>query len=382
MIELKNTPEHVELVKAMGSRNAQVASEASEAFAAGIWPVIQSVLMQSGTASLIYTDYAFDADIAPTIPLDFLHGEGQNTVVTWSASMGGGLPTSEMYSSDEARVSYYDIESAVSFRKKYARASNLNVLSNSVERMINEILIKQELQAWAVIMQATAQASSPFNGPGGAATPHTKAAGAAGLFLIDDFSKLITLSRRINASYAGGTPVNPYSKGITDMFVSPEIKAQIRGFAYNPMNTRIGPTPAGATVANFTATNGIALPESIRESIYNSAGASEIFGISITDLNELGVGAKYNNLFSIWATGNIAPGNTTFNPAVHEVLVGVDLNKRAFARAVEKNGDNDGTVNVRVDDQFPSRSDLQGFWAHVREGRICLDSRAVMGLIV
>ena len=47
MIELKKTPEHIELVKAMGSRNKQVSAEAAEAFAAGIWPVIQQVLMQS-----------------------------------------------------------------------------------------------------------------------------------------------------------------------------------------------------------------------------------------------------------------------------------------------------------------------------------------------
>ena len=154
MIQLKKTPEHIELVKAMGSRNKTVSMEAAEAFAAGIWPVIQQVIQQAGTASLIYNDYEFDEDTAPTLPLDFLHGEGVNTVPTWSAGINGGLPTSEMFTSDELRLSYYDIDSAVSFRKQYARKSNLNVLSNSVERMINEILIKQELQSWAVICRA------------------------------------------------------------------------------------------------------------------------------------------------------------------------------------------------------------------------------------
>src|SRR5260221_583241 len=130
MIELKKTPEHIELVKAMGSRNKLVSAEAAEAFAAGIWPVIQQVLMQAGTASLIYNDYEFDEDTAPIIPLDFLYGEGVNVIPTWSAGINGGLPTSEVYSSDELRVSYYDIDSAVSFRKQFARKSNLNILSN------------------------------------------------------------------------------------------------------------------------------------------------------------------------------------------------------------------------------------------------------------
>lgn len=379
MIELKNTPEHIELVKAMGSKNGQIASQASEAFAAGVWPVIQKVLMQVGTAPLIYTDYSFDEDTAPSIPLDFLHGEGANVVQTWSAGIAGGLPTSEVYSSDEARVSIYEIESAVSFRKKFARKSNLNILGNSVERMINEILVKQELQAWATIMIGLAQASTPVNGT---ATAHTKAASTTGLFLLDDLSKLITLSRRINASYANGTPVSPYSKGITDIFVSPEVKAQIRAFAYNPMNTKLGPTAAGATVANYTNTTAVPLPDAVREEIYRSAGTSSLFDISITDLNELGIGGKYNALFSLYATGNINPAGSTFNAATNEVLVGIDLTRNAYARGVITDGDTGGTVTVNVDDQFPLRSDKQGFYAKVQEGRVLLDARSTLGLIL
>ena len=300
-MQLQNTKEHIELVQALGSRKGDVSMQAAEAMAAGIWPVIQQVLMQSGTASLIYTDYSFEEDTAPTIPLDFLHGEGANVVQTWSAGIGGGLPTSEVYTSDEARVSYYEVESAVSFRKKFARKSNLNIISNSIERMINEILVKQELQAWAVICQGLAQAGTVVNGT---LTGHTKPASTAGVFLLDDLSKLITLSRRINASYANGTPVNPYSKGITDIFISPEVKQQIRAFAYNPMNTTIGKA-AGTSGSGYAAT-AVALPDAVREEIYKSAGTSELFGINITDLNELGVSGKYNTLFGAYATGNIA----------------------------------------------------------------------------
>lgn len=377
MIELKNTPEHIELVKAMGSRNAQVSAEAAEAFASGIWPVIQMVLQQAGTASLIYTDYAFDEDTAPIIPLDFLHGEGANVVQTWSAGIAGGLPTSEVYSSDEARLSYYEIESAVSFRKKFARKSLLNILSNSVERMTNEILVRQELQSWAVIMQGLAQASTPVNGT---ATAHTKAAGATGVFLLDDLSKLITLSRRINHSYAEGTPVVPYSKGITDLFVSPEVKAQIRAFAYNPLNAK-GAGGAALGSSDYRS-NGVALPDAVREEIYRSAGSSELFGINITDLNELGIGGKYNTLFSLFATGNITPSNGTFSATANEVLVGIDLTRKAYARAVESNSDTGGTVTVNVDDQWPLRADKLGFWAKVQEGRMLLDARSTLGLVI
>ena len=43
-LKFKNTPEQVELIKAMGSKRPEVSREASEAFAAFIGPVIQQVL--------------------------------------------------------------------------------------------------------------------------------------------------------------------------------------------------------------------------------------------------------------------------------------------------------------------------------------------------
>jgi len=48
-LKLKNTPEQVELVKAIGSRDTSVSREASEAFAAFLGPVIQKVLLTAGT---------------------------------------------------------------------------------------------------------------------------------------------------------------------------------------------------------------------------------------------------------------------------------------------------------------------------------------------
>ena len=43
-LKLKETPEQIELIKAMGSKNAATAREASEAFAAFLGPVIQEVI--------------------------------------------------------------------------------------------------------------------------------------------------------------------------------------------------------------------------------------------------------------------------------------------------------------------------------------------------
>ena len=69
----------------------------------------------------------------------------------------------------------------------------------------------------------------------------------------------------------------------------------------------------------------------------------------------------------------------------NEIVVGIDLTRKAFIRGVQVNNANPGdgaTVNVSVDDQFTLRADKVGFWAGVREGRILADARAIEALIV
>jgi hypothetical protein len=231
MIKLKKDAKQIELVKAIGSKVKSESLAAQEAFAAAVGPVIGKVLMQLGTASLIYQDYEYGEDEAPIFPLDMYYNEGAGAITVWSASKAGGLPSSWVESSGEVRFTTYTIDSAVHFDKKYARKTfAFNVLSRSVERMINEILLKQERQAWATILRALGEARS--NG-----ADHIIQANTANRVVVDDFSRLITLHKRINQSYAGGTPQSVFSNGPTDLFISPEIEQEIRGMAYNPQNT-------------------------------------------------------------------------------------------------------------------------------------------------
>ena len=69
-LKLKETPEQIELIKALGSKSPAEAAQAAEAFAAFIAPVAQKVLAQAGTAGLIYRDSLYDEDDSPIIPLD------------------------------------------------------------------------------------------------------------------------------------------------------------------------------------------------------------------------------------------------------------------------------------------------------------------------
>ncbi len=360
-IKLKNTPEQVELVKAMGSRDTTVAREATEAFAAFIGPVVSKVLMQAGTASAIYSDAAYDEDDNPSLPLDLWHDQGgQDYVTVWSQSVAGGLPSSVVEGFSELKVSTYRLDAAVSFLKRYARRGRIDVVSKAVERMTNEVLVKQERNAWAVVLKALAEARTPGTGAGALVTDGHIVGSSSSTFALSDLNKLMTLVKRLNTSYAGGTTTDSY--GLTDLFVSPEVKEDIRAFAYQPFTTNSSPTA------------GTNLPDGVREEIYRGAGTESLYGVTIHELVELGVNAKYSALF------NAFKGAYNFNSNADELAVGLDLSKEAFIRPIARNADSGSTFSVLPDDQFASRSEKTGFYGSLEEGRVCIDARAIVGI--
>ncbi len=376
-IKLKNTPEQVELIKALGSKNRLVSAEASEAFAAFLGPVIQRVILQAGTASQIYTDAPFDENDSPSYPLDLYYQELNNGYVSvWSQTLAGGLPSAQDVSAiQEVKIATYRLDSAVSINKRYARQARLDVIAKLVERMSQEVLVKQERNAWAVILKALGEASTTPQG--GSALKHYTEAGALGQFKLDDLNKLMTRVKRINESWAGGTPADPYSTGLTDLYVSPEIKENIRSFAYNPLNT-VAPDGSAAT----SSTVGIPLSDNMRDEIYRSAGMQEIYGVNIVELIELGKSKKYNILFDNYITNLPTTTGTAFNPGVHQILVGVDNTKGALIRPIATTSETGSQFNVQPDDQFLQRTDKTGFYGSMEEGRICIDARALSGIIV
>lgn len=375
-IKLKNTPEQVELIKAMGSKNPTVAREATEAVAGFLSPVVHEVLQTAGSVSRLYRDVPFDEDSDPSIPLDLFYNEGAGYVTVWSQSVAGGLPTSQVEGVKELKFGTYRLDSAVSLNKKYARKSRLDVVSKSIERMVNELLIKQERNGWAVPLKAVTEASTVT--VNGGTLSHIVAGTASGTFLLADLNNMLTRSKRINESYSGNTPVQPFSNGITDLYVSPEVKGQIRAFAYNPINT--------ATTTETTAIGGIRgqyLTDDIRNEVFRNAGMQSIYGVNLIELVEFGASQKYNTLFHTFLTA--AGGAVGWSSsAANQVLIGVDNTRGVLLRPVARQSDG-STVSVLPDGQwdgFGTRVEKIGFYTFLEEGRVCLDARALIALII
>lgn len=378
-IKFENPAEHNELIAAMADTRPSVSVPAQEAFAELIGPVLALAIPVMGTSASIYTDISIDEGVYPTMPVDPYFDAPEGYVSVWSQTTAGGLPTNLVGGYKEIPVSMYELDSAISIEKRTLKASKIPLVERHLERMGNEVLIKQERNAWAVVMSTTAPAATT---QGGFTTPHVFRSTTAGTVQMDDFNNWITLGDRINSAFNAGTPADSYS-GLTDVYGSPEFFAQIRGFVYQPMNTR-----AGAVNGTNWAT-AVPLPDSIREQLFKAGGNPSLFDVEFHKVWEMGVGnRKYNLLFSNYANNPTAinyttfggSGGTAFDPSASQIVIGVNKNWNQAYRLLEVNSAG-STFTVLPDDSYVSRQAKVAFYGFLREGRITGTNRQFSGLI-
>ena len=372
-ITLKRTPEQVELVKAMASRNKAVAYEAQVALAEFIGPVLAEVLNQAPTVSNLFQSLQFDAEDNPSIPLDLYYNiSDEDYVNVWSQSHAGGLPTNQVLpTASELKLATYSLDSAVSFDRRYAAKSRMDVISKTFTRVAQEILIKQETTSATLLMTSVASATTNSKA-------HVQTSRVASKFTLADMNDLLTLAKRINTSWIGGTPTTR-TKGVTDLICSPEVVQDIRSMAYNAINSQDADGTAPTT-------EGLAAPDELRMNIFRDSGLPEFYGLSIMEINELGINEKFNNLFDTAAGGttytNADGRNIVFDTTTDDFVLGVDRTKDSLIRAVAVDAESGSEFNLIADDQYSIRQNKIGYFGSIDEGRVVLDNRVLVGKIV
>ena len=379
-ITLKRTPEQVELVKAMASRNRTVAYEAQVALAEFIGPVLAEVLNNAPTVSNLFQSLQFDADDNPSIPLDLYYDiADEDYVRIWSQSHAGGLPSNQVLpTASELKLATYSLDGAVDFDRRYAAKSRMDVVSKTFTRLAQEVLLKQERTSATLLMTSLAGASTKSSTA--TADSHIIANAVDGKFLMADVNDLFTLAKRINSSWIGGTPTTR-TRGITDLICSPEVVGDIRSMAYNSVNTLdVDGSALGA------GEQPIAAPESVREELYRNVGMNSFMGLNILEYNEMGAGQKFNDLF------NTAAGGATYNSlttsaavtfaATDEIVVGVDRSRDSLIRAVATDSESGSEMNLLADDQYSIRQNKIGYFGSIEEGRVVLDNRVMVGVAI
>ena len=365
-ITIKKTEDQLALVRAMGSNNREEAYEAQAAVAELLGPVVTEVINNAVTVGNLFTTLTYQADDNPSLPLDLFHDISEEDYVqVYSQQVAGGLPYNQVFPAhNELKFSTYTLDSALAFDRKYAKKARVDVVSKTFTRMAQEVMLKQERTAFNVL------ASALVAGDSLTATAGDHITSAAGSSLVlDDLNKLITLSKRVNSSFVGGTPVGGSKAGVTDLLVSPEVVEDIRAMAYNPINTKAAPITSAIK-------DGIAAPEDLRSQLYSGAGLPSFYGINIIEVLELGSGQRFNKIF------DAVKGGVSFTEASQQILIGVDRSRDALLRPVVLDEGSTGELNVLVDDQFSILQNKIGYYGKVEEGRVCIDDKALCGIVL
>jgi len=357
-ITLKRTEEQVELVKAMASRDRDVAYEAQQALAAFIGPVLAEVIDQAPTISNLFTSFSFAADDNPSIPLDLYYDVTDDEYIkVYTTNRPGGLPSSHVTPThSEMKLATYRLESAVDFDKRYASRSRLDVVSKTMTRLAQEILLQQESASAGLLFGTLADAGST----------HFLDSASAGSLTLDDFNNLLTQAKRNNPAWTGGTPER--SRGITDLIVSPEVIQSLRELAYNPINTKGAANIDGAAESGVIAAN-----DSLRQALFSQAGMPEFYGVSLMEIYELGKGQKYTNV----AKKLIGSDFTR-----DDIVVGLDRSRESMLRAVAVDAESGTSLTVSADDQYVTRSKKIGYYCELEEGRTIISDRGLLAMQV
>lgn len=355
----------LEIFKAIASKDRNKSYEGQEALAALVGPIVDQVLSQAATSRAVYEVLRYDmSEGAPSIPIDTYFGNTEGALLVWNETMAGGLASQLVGGADEYRFTTHRYFSAVSFLKKYVEAGRLDVLSKGIERLAEEVLLKTEYANWYVLLAALGGASAADG------LTHMISASTAGTFTISDLNRLATTAKRLRKSWAGGTPLSSVGRGVTDLFVSPEIVEDIRAMAYNPMNVTAVPDTAESTA--------LGLPDAMRQEAWNAGGAASFLGYRIHELLEFGVGQQYSHLFD-----QVYSGTPTFAAATQEFVLGVDTSITSAVLVEASNSDDSSVFSTEVDDQFNfKRSGKVGWFGSLEQGNMVADVKAFTAVIV
>ena len=368
-INIQRTEDQLALVRAMGSNNREEAYEAQAAVAQLLSPVVSEVINNAVTVGSLFSTLTFGEDDNPSIPLDLYYDiTDEDYIQVYSQQVAGGLPYNQVFPAhNELKFQTYTLDSALAFDRKYARKARLDVVSKTFTRMAQEVMLKQERTAFNVLAAALVKGDTTS----GSAGDHIIGSTQESRFVLHDLNRLMTKAKRINSSFSGGTPTGGSKVGITDLLVSPEIIQEVRAMSYNPINTVAADGGAPANTED-----GLPAPESLRDSLYGAGGLPSFYGMNLIEVLEMGIDQRFNKIF------DAVKGGVSFTEGSEQILIGVDRSRDALLRPVVLDEGSTGELNVLVDDQFSVRQNKIGYYGKVEEGRVCIDDRALCGIIL
>jgi hypothetical protein len=181
-----------------------------------------------------------------------------------------------------------------------------------------------------------------------------------GQFLLADLNKLLTASKRLHASWSGGTP-DARHDGLNVLLLSPEVIEDMRGMAYNPIDTKASPSGAAGLAGYAT--------DDIRNKLFNSSGEMpNFFGVQLHEIWQFGPSRQFTNIY-----------NGLAGTSVSDLVVALNTNRDSLLKVIATDSESGSEFSLMADDQYSIRQQKIGYYGSLEEGRVVLDSRVILG---
>jgi hypothetical protein len=328
--KVKPSAEMKALLARSGSNDYETARAASHELAKALTNPIKQGVLKGDIIGGIFEPTEFDPGIAIEYPLDFLSPGSEKDFIAYTIPNTGRIPEKHV-EGDYVTVSTFDVGASIDWALKYSRDARWDVVGRAMQVVEAMHVRKNNDDGWHTILAA---------GVGRNIVTYDDAC-TAGLFS----KRSISLGKTVMRRNAGGNSTSINKGKLTDLYLSPENLEDIRSWDLTQVD------------------------DVTRREIFLAGGDAEgaltrIFGVTLHDIDELGVGQDYQTYFT--SLGGTLPSDKL------EIMVGLDLaNRDSFVRPTV------GEMEVFEDMAF-HRQRRAGVYSWAQGGWSVLDSRRVL----
>ncbi len=321
------TPEMDELLVKSGSDDRNVAWAASKELAKAFTQPLREGIMSGDVLFNIFEQVDLKGGAAE-FPLSWLAPGSEKDFVAYSIPNEGYIPQRHI-EGDYVMVPTYEVGNSIDWLLKYARDARWDIVGKAMEVLEAGFTKKFNDDGWHTLLAAGVDRNIIVYDGDANAGQFTK--------------RLVSLMKTVMRRNGGGNSTSQNRGKLTHLAVSPEAQEDIRNWGIDIID------------------------ETTRREIYvaDDGSLNKVFGVTLMDMDELGVGQEYQDYYTNQLSGTLASGDV-------ELVVGLDLtNRDSFVMPVRK------ALEIFEDDTL-HRHRKAGLYGWTEIGFAALDNRRVM----
>ena len=321
----------IALLKKTGDTDQTVAYAAQREFAKALELPLRKAVLIGNILGDIFETITVEPGGSTEYPLDLISPglEGEHVAFT---NPGHGRIPERSVEADFVTIPTYSITSSIDYLLRFAREARWDIAARAMQALEVGFVKKMNDDGWHTVMAAGVDRNIlVFDGDA-----------TAGMFS----KRLISLMQTVMRRNGGGNTGSANRGRLTDVYVSPEALEDVRNWGLDQVS------------------------DAVRTAIYNASGdkpVTNIFGVTLHDLDELGEGQDYQNFFT--SAAGLA-GAVQTNDL--ELVIGIDqANNDSFVMPVK--------MPLQVfEDPVLHRQQRAGYYGWAELGFACLDNRRVV----